>query len=395
MIKQEDATCCSDDGFVNHFDYIGISNGGKVVFDYTIVPDTGNISGVPQNEEIIEGAIDVSSKDIFTSVDTAHKDTPVIVTEVVRTPKQEQQQQHRKQERKMHQLDTSTLSHDTLLTHTRHSFMEDYIQLKMRNAELQSELQHSQAETSRYKLEVLNVQKENAELRMQNELLLASGGDRDLKKENEFMKQILYNLERLGKIDNVDEILKSRSEDVNEEVEGSGYDVGGKKNNATTVGGNRRLFPRKRDNSSRSKNKWGDELDWGSSCGSVTNNGPPQAPLPPSTIPRQRHRSLFRRFSAPFSSSKDNLMMEVQEVPITKSDECSLPRKDNRRPSGMRRRSRSFSHHSLTSLFRWTQDEEQEISSIGATRSNLQLGESDKSRSRSNSIGDAIKGISR
>lgn len=63
VIKQEDATCCSDNkGFVFHFDYIGISNGGKVVFDYTIVPDTGNISGDPQNEEhksiYVEATID-------------------------------------------------------------------------------------------------------------------------------------------------------------------------------------------------------------------------------------------------------------------------------------------------------------------------------------------------
>ena len=60
--KEEDATCCSDDGFVNHFDYIGISNGGKVVFDYTIVPDTGNISGDTQKEEhksiYVEATID-------------------------------------------------------------------------------------------------------------------------------------------------------------------------------------------------------------------------------------------------------------------------------------------------------------------------------------------------
>ena len=220
---------------------------------------------------------------------------------------------------------------------------------------------------------------------MQNDLLLASGGGRgeDLKRENEFMKQILYNLERLGKIDNVDEILKSRSEDLGEEM-----DVVRRSNSAAaTVGGNRRLFLRR--DSSRSKNKWGDELDWGSSCASVTN-------VPPPPVPQQRHRSMFRRFSAPFSSSKDNLM-EVQELPITKSDECIIPSKDNHQPSGMRRRSRSFSHHSLTSLFRWTQDEEQEkeISSVGATRSNLQQGDSEKSRSRSNSISDAIKGISR
>ena len=333
---------------------------------------------------LADGEVDHDDEDDDESYSDVERMYDILTTNEAQQQKrrEEQQQQQRRQERQMHQLDTSTLSHDTLLTHNRHSFMEDYIQLKMQNAELRSELQHSQAETSRLNSEVLNVQKENAELRMQNELLLASGGGREgtLKKENEFMKQILYNLERLGKIDNVDEILKSRSEDLGEEM-----DVVRRSNSAAaTVGGNRRLFLRKRD-SSRSKNKWGDELDWGSSCASVTN-----APPPP--VPQQRHRSMFRRFSAPFSSSKDNLM-EVQELPITKSDECILPPKDNSQPSRMRRRSRSFSHHSLTSLFRWSQDEEQEISSVGATRSNLQQGDSEKSRS--NSIGDAIKGISR
>ncbi len=241
-------------------------------------------------------------------------------------------------------------------TTSNNSIMEDYIQLKLKVAELQSDLQHFQAETSRYKVELIHLYKENEELQRENELLVYrqqgnTNGNEDvdrseLKKENDFMKRILYNLERLGKIDRVDDLLKSV-------------------------------------HSSRSNSSSGSSQQQPPAAPKVTNNGPQQ---------QRRGSNLFRRLTVPFvppANSDDNIV-EVEELPMM--DTASIN-------NGKRIRRRSFSSGSLSSLFRWpTEEKNQDTSSIEATARLDQSGRSSQSQQRQprrRSLGETIKNIHR
>ena len=313
--------------------------------------------------------------------------------------------------------------------------MDDYIQLKLKVAELQSDLQHFQAETSKYKVKLFHLQKENEELRLENQTLSRQQGNRigggsgggggssnELKEENDFMKRVLYNLERLGKIDKVDELLKSRLDDADEKrrmglnnhkMQGKNAkkntNVGTNNNNSNSSSsssnnlnvGNRRLLLRKAHSSKSSRRGWSEEyLDWSSKSSSVqqsqqmndAHNGP------------QRRGSIldpFRRFSAPFApppppppaannNDNDDDVVEVEEHPMT-----------NTAVDNTRIRRRSFSHGSLSSLFRWPTEENQDTSSNEAT---VQLDDSGRiqfqqhqqqQQPRPNSFGEAIKNIQR
>ena len=249
--------------------------------------------------------------------------------------------------------------------------MDDYIQLKLKVAELQSELQHFQSETSSYKLKLFNYQKENEELRRENQLMR----DGELKKENEFMKRILYNLERLGKIDRVDELLKSRlDDDDNDDVVVEEKRV--KPGWTGTTQQHKRPVLRKAHSSRSTRPKWGEE-DWGSSDTSISK---------PSRNGSQKQRGpiLFRRLSLPFvPTRKNDNNIEVEEHPMTDSA-----------VNDKRERRRSFSNGSLPSLFRWPTEEVQDTSSNEAT---VRLDQSDRlqPRSRPNAFGEAIKNIRR
>jgi len=287
--------------------------------------------------------------------------------------------------------------------------MDDYIQLKLRVAELQSDLQHFQAETSKYKLKLFKMQKENEELKYENKTLLqqqgsngggaaAFGGssDSDLKKENDYMKRVLYNLERLGKIDNVDELLKSRlDDDVEEKKRGSGFNSSNnindvKDNNVASTNnsnnvnvGNRRPMLRKAHSSRTTRRCWGEE-SWGNSDSSSSKPQPPQAN---NSGPQRRGSILFRRLSMPFAppSASNDDVVEVEEHPMTDAA-----------VNNTRIRRRSFSHGSLSSLFRWPTEENQDTSSNEATvrlddSGNIQFQQPQPRPS----FGEAIKNIQR
>lgn len=283
--------------------------------------------------------------------------------------------------------------------------MDDYIQLKLKVAELQSELQHFQAETSKYKVKILHLQKENEELRHENQTVSrqqggGGGSSNELKEENDFMKRILYNLERLGKIDKVDELLKSRLDESAEEKRGAGLnnkkkegifnnDVGGTNNTNNNLNvGNRRLLLRKAHSSKSSRRGWSEEyLDWSSKSSSAQHSHQQMNDDGP-----QRRGSIldpFRRFSVPFvpppAHSNKNDLVEVEEHPMTNT------------PDNKRIRRRSFSHGSLSSLFRWPTEENQDTSSNEATvrldDSGIQFQQ--QQQPKPNAFGEAIKNIQR
>lgn len=277
--------------------------------------------------------------------------------------------------------------------------MDDYIQLKLKVAELQSELQHFQAETSKYKVKILHLQKENEELRVENQTLprqQGGGSSNELKEENDFMKRILYNLERLGKIDKVDELLKSRLDESAEEKRGAGLnnkkkdgnfnsDVDGGTNNTNDNlnVGNRRLLLRKAHSSKSSRRGWSEDyLDWSSKSSSTPQQMHGGGP--------QRRGSIldpFRRFSVPFvppppvSRNSNDDVVEVEEHPMTNDG-------DNKRI-----RRRSFSHGSLSSLFRWPTEENEDSSSNVATVRLSQFQQ--QQQPKPNAFGEAIKNIQR
>eukprot|EP00986_Skeletonema_menzelii_P020700 scaffold32061_cov171-Skeletonema_menzelii.AAC.1 len=292
-------------------------------------------------------------------------------------------------------------------TNSNNSIMNDYIQLKLKVAELQSDLQHFQAETSKYKVELIHLYKENEELQRENEALLCRwqgnnvGGvvvaadgscESELKKENEFMKRVLYNLERLGKIDKVDDLLKSRlDDDEAEEILVGFRNINkGRDNNAVgTNAGNQRplLWPLHSSlhSSMTMRCRGGEELYWSNSASSK------QRPPPKwnDNGPRRRRRrrrgpNLFRRFSAP-PVSDDNIV-EVEELPM-----MDTTAKDTRV------RQRSFSHGSLSSLFRWPTDSDNQDTSTNEASVRLdQSGtRSQFQQSRPRSLGNAIKSIQR
>jgi len=303
-------------------------------------------------------------------------------------------------------------------TNSNNSIMDDYIQLKLKVAELQSDLQHFQAETSKYKLKLFKMQKENEELKHENKTLLqqqgsngggggaafgGSSSDSELKKENDFMKRVLYNLERLGKIDKVDELLKSRLDDVDveEKKRGSGFNSSNNNNNnerrdnvvdGNNIGtsnnvnvGNRRPMLRKAHSSRTTRRCWGEELDWGNSDSSSSKPQPPQAN---NNGPQRRGSILFRRLSMPFappSASNDDDVVEVEEHPMTDAA-----------VNNTRIRRRSFSHGSLSSLFRWPTEENQDTSSNEATVRLDDLGRIQCQQPQPRpSFGEAIKNIQR